>query len=87
MDTEEVFNEYQEETEEYNDYEIVIKELEKFDQYVEKLWITLYQSYISDINNMVLNKMDKYQKSKFYKFMYDNSPIYKKLLIALNKLY
>jgi hypothetical protein len=83
---EEVVNINYEEPEKKDDYEQVSYQLELFDKYVEKLWNKIVEKYISENNSLLLEKVSKEDKSKFYKFMYENSPIYKSLVEALKKL-
>jgi hypothetical protein len=75
-----------EEQEYFSDYEYIEKQLALFDNYIEVLWNKLLDKYIRE-NNYVLSQLTEFDKSKFYKFMYDNSPAYLKLCNALKQLY
>jgi phenylacetate-coenzyme A ligase PaaK-like adenylate-forming protein len=67
--------------EEYEDNIMRIEdELDKFDKYVETLWNNVILKYIKNSEQEILGNLTEYDIRKFYKFMYENSVHYKKLL-------
>lgn len=65
-------------------------EIEKFEEYVDKLWNVVILPHANDfVNHSTLNKLTEFHKSKFHKYMLDNSPAVGKInskLLELKKI-
>jgi phenylacetate-coenzyme A ligase PaaK-like adenylate-forming protein len=66
--------------------DFIKNELDKFDENIRILWEETLMPYINSHNKEILTNMSEFDNYKFYKFMYENSPVYKKLMKKLKIL-